>query len=120
MGQTITIQLNTQKNKKYRGVVSEILPVFDEPSQSFIVKVQFTEKPDFTINGTQLEANILVGEKKNTLLIPRNYVSFGNKVQLKGSDDLKTIETGIVSTEYVEVLNGLTENDILVPVKPKK
>lgn len=120
VGQTITIQLNTQKNKKYRGVVSEILPVFDEPSQSFIVKVQFTEKPDFTINGTQLEANILVGEKKNTLLIPRNYVSFGNKVQLKGSDDLKTIETGIVSTEYVEVLNGLTENDILVPVKPKK
>ena len=120
VGQTITIQLNTQKNKKYTGVVSEILPVFDEPSQSFIVKVQFTEKPDFTINGTQLEANILVGEKKNTLLIPRNYVSFGNKVQLKGSDDLKTIETGIVSTEYVEVLNGLTENDILVPVKPKK
>ncbi|MBK9791724.1 MAG: HlyD family efflux transporter periplasmic adaptor subunit [Sphingobacteriales bacterium] len=120
VGQTITIQLNTQKNKKYTGVVSEILPVFDEPSQSFIVKVQFTEKPDFTVNGTQLEANILVGEKKNTLLIPRNYVSFGNKVQLKGSDDLKTIETGIVSTEYVEVLNGLTENDILVPVKPKK
>ena len=120
VGQTITIQLNTQKNKKYTGVVSEILPVFDEPSQSFIVKVQFTEKPDFTVNGTQLEANILVGEKKNTLLIPRNYVSFGNKVQLKSSDDLKTIETGIVSTEYVEVLNGLTENDILVPVKPKK
>ncbi|MCC6582938.1 MAG: HlyD family efflux transporter periplasmic adaptor subunit [Chitinophagales bacterium] len=120
MGQTITIQLNTQKNKEYTGVVSEILPVFDEPTQSFIVKVQFTEKPDFTVNGTQLEANILVGEKKNTLLIPRNYVSFGNKVQLKGSDDLKIIETGIVSTEYVEVLNGLTENDILVPVKPKK
>lgn len=120
VGQSVTIQLNTQKNKKYTGVVSEILPVFDEPSQSFIVKVQFTEKPDFTVNGTQLEANILIGEKKNTLLIPRNYVSFGNKVQLKDSDDLKTIETGIVSTEYVEVISGLTENDILVPIKPKK
>lgn len=120
VGQSVTVQLNTQKDKKYTGVVSEILPVFDEPSQSFIVKVQFSVKPDFTINGTQLEANILIGEKKNTLLIPRNYVSFGNKVQLKGSDDLKTIETGIVSTEYVEVISGLTEHDILVPVKPKK
>lgn len=120
IGQQVTIQLNTQKNKKYNGVVSEILPVFDEQSQSFIVKVQFVEKPDFTVNGTQLEANILIGEKKNTLLIPRNYVSYGNKVQIKDSDELTIIETGIVSTEYVEVLNGLTEKDILVPIKPKK
>jgi multidrug efflux pump subunit AcrA (membrane-fusion protein) len=120
VGQTVTVLLNTQKNKKYSAVVSEILPVFDEPSQSFIVKVQFIEKPDFTVNGTQLEANILIGEKKNTLLIPRNYVSFGNKVQVKGGKDLKVIETGIVSTEYVEVLSGLTENDVLIPVKPKK
>ena len=120
VGQAVTVLLNTQKNKKYSAVVSEILPVFDEPSQSFIVKVQFIEKPDFTVNGTQLEANILIGEKKNTLLIPRNYVSFGNKVQVKGGKDLKVIETGIVSTEYVEVLSGLTENDVLIPVKPKK
>ena len=120
VGQTVTIQLNTQKSKKYSAIISEILPVFDEPSQSFIVKVQFVEKPDFTVNGTQLEANILIGEKKNALLIPRNYLSFGNKVQLKDAKDLKTVETGIVSTEYVEILNGLSENDILIPVKPKK
>ncbi len=120
VGQFVTVQLNTQKTKKYTGVVSELLPVFDELSQSFIVKVQFTEKPDFTVNGTQLEANIMIGEKKNTLLIPRSYVSFGNKVQLKGSKDLKVIETGIISTEYVEVLSGLNEKDILVPVKPRK
>jgi len=120
VGQTVVIQLNTQKTKKYSGVVSEVLPVFDELSQSFIAKVQFTEKPDFTVNGTQLEANIVIGEKKNTLLIPRSYVSFRNTVQLKGNNDLKVIETGIISTEYVEVLSGLTEKDILVPVKPKK
>lgn len=120
VGQKATIQLNTKKNKNYSGVISEILPVFDEQSQSFIVKVQFIEKPDFTVNGTQLEANILVRENKNTLLIPRNYMTYGNKVQLKNEKDLKVIETGIISTEYVEVLKGLTENDILVPIKPKK
>lgn len=120
IGQQVSIQLNTQKNKMYKGTVNEILPVFDEASQSFIVKVQFVNKPDFTINGTQLEANIFIQEKKNVLLIPRNYLSFGNKVQLKDSNNLKKIEVGIVSTEYVEVLKGITENDILVPVKPKK
>lgn len=120
VGQKVMIQLNTQKKKNYSGVISEILPVFDEQSQSFIVKVQFTEKPDFTVNGTQLEANILTGEKKNTLLIPRNYMTYGNKVQLKNEKDLRVIETGVISTEYVEVLKGLAENDILVPIKPKK
>lgn len=120
VGQSVIIQLNTQKSKKYAATISEILPVFDEQSQSFIVKVQFVEKPDFTVNGTQLEANILIGEKKNALLIPRNYLYYGNKVQLKDAKDLKTVETGIISTEYVEILNGLSEKDIIVPVKPKK
>ncbi len=120
VGQIVTIQLNTQKNKKYQAAISEIMPQFDEQSQSFIVKVQFADKPDFTINGTQLEANVLIGEKKNALLIPRNYMTFGNKVQVKGNDKLVTITPGIVSTEYVEVLSGISENDILVPVKPQR
>ena len=120
VGQNVEIQLNTQKDKKYKATISEILPVFDEQSQSFIVKVQFLDKPDFTINGTQLEANVFITEKKNALLIPRSYLSYGNKVQLKDSKDLKTINVGIISTEYVEVLSGLTENDVLVTIKPSK
>lgn len=120
VGQNVVVQLNTQKDKKYNATISEILPVFDEQSQSFIVKVLFLDKPDFTINGTQLEANVLIKEKKNALLIPRSYLSYGNKVQLKNSKELKTIDIGIISTEYVEVLNGLSENDVLVPVKPNK
>lgn len=120
VGQNVVIQLNTQKDKKYNATISEILPVFDEQSQSFIVKVQFVEKPDFTINGTQLEANVFIAEKKNALLIPRSYLSYGNKVQLKDSKDLKEVNIGIISTEFVEVLSGLTESDILVPIKPNK
>ena len=69
-------------------------------------------------HGTQLEANILIGEKKNALLVPRNYVGFGNKVNIKGKDENVIIKTGIVSTEYVEVLDGVTKDDILLPLKP--
>ena len=70
------------------------------------------------IFGTPLEGNILVGEKKNALLIPREYMGYGNKVMLKGQDTALIIKTGIVSTDYVEVLEGITANDILAPVKP--
>jgi multidrug resistance efflux pump len=120
LGQEVVLQLNTQKNKKYKGLIDEILPQFDINTQSFIVKVKFVDKPDFTINGTQLEANIKIEEKKNALLIPRNYMYYGNKVQKKDSEELSTIQTGIISTEYIEVLEGISESDILIPIKPKK
>lgn len=70
---------------------------------------------DNSLFGTQLEANILVGEKKNALLVPRNYVGFGNKVNVKGKDENVIIKTGIVSTEYVEVLDGVTKVHLFYP-----
>lgn len=119
LGQKAVIQLNTQKDKKYMGEVYEILPSFDDASQSFICKVRFTETLDFSIAGTQLETNIIIGEKKNVLLIPRSLLGYGNKVKLAGSDTLKTIKTGIISTQWVEITEGLSENDALVALKPQ-
>lgn len=117
LGQTVFVQLNTNKNTTYNGKITEILSAFDEQSQSFICKVTF-EKPFInSLFGTQLEANILVGEKKNALLVPRNYVGFGNKVNVKGKDEYVIIKPGIISTEYVEVLEGLSKNDVLLPLK---
>jgi multidrug efflux pump subunit AcrA (membrane-fusion protein) len=120
VGQEVVIQLNTQKNKTYKGQVYEILPSFEEATQSFICKVSFKDSLDFTIIGTQLEGNIVIGEKKNVLLIPRTYLGYGNKVQLKNIDTITTIQTGIISTEWVEVLSGLAEKDVIVPLQPKK
>jgi multidrug efflux pump subunit AcrA (membrane-fusion protein) len=118
LGQQVFIKLNTNKNKVLIGKISEILAAFDTQSQSFICKATFDDVIDNSLFGTQLEANILVGEKKNALLVPRNYVGFGNKVNVKGKDENVIIKTGIVSTEYVEVLDGVTKDDILLPLKP--
>ncbi|MFM7017831.1 efflux RND transporter periplasmic adaptor subunit [Flavobacterium sp.] len=118
LGQVVYIKLNTDKNNLICGKVSEILSAFDEGTQSFICKVKFDKLIKNSFFGTQLEANILVGEKKNALLIPRNYVGFGNKVNIKGKEMDIIIKPGIVSTEYVEVLEGVTKEDVLLPLKP--
>ncbi|MEY3450930.1 MAG: hypothetical protein RL711_755 [Bacteroidota bacterium] len=118
LGQKTFIQLNVQKGKSYEGIVSEILPMFEESSQSFICKVSFTKPLTFKITGTQLEANIEVGHKNKALLIPRSLLDFGNKVKVKGKENLVEIKTGIVSTEWVEVLSGITADDELLPLKP--
>ena len=118
LGQLVFVKLNTNKNNIYNGKITEILSAFDTQTQSFICKVTFDKTIKNSLFGTQLEANILVGEKKNALLVPRNYVGFGNKVNVKGKDENVIIKTGIISTEYVEVLEGIDKNTILLPLKP--
>lgn len=118
IGQTVFIKLNTNKAEVYTGKISEILSAFDQQTQSFICKVVFVKPFNTSLFGTQLEANVLVGEKKNAFLIPRNYVGFGNKVNVKDKNEIVIIKTGIISTEYVEVLEGIDKNDILLPLKP--
>jgi multidrug efflux pump subunit AcrA (membrane-fusion protein) len=117
-GQKVLIRLNTHPNAIYEALVKEILPTFDEATQSFIGRAEFVKPLDFSVSGTQLEANIEIAQRRNVLVIPREYMGFGNKVQLKSTKENKIITPGIVSNEYVEVLSGLTEKDILVPLKP--
>lgn len=112
VGQEAIIELNTEKNKTYKGKVSEIYPAFDEQTQSFYCKVVFTEKPTFRIAGTQLQANIIVDTKKNTLVIPKNFLGYGNKVKVKGKGEV-AIETGFIANDLVEVKSGLSESDII-------
>lgn len=118
-GQEVKLQLNTAKDRVLYGQVDEILSAFDDKSQSFFCKILLRDTIPASLNiyGTPLEANILTGEKKNTLLIPRHYMGYGNKVMIKGMDSTTIIRTGIVSTDYVEVLEGLTSDDILLPIK---
>jgi multidrug resistance efflux pump len=109
LGQKVIIQLNTDKIKNYNGIVAEIYPAFDDQSQSFYCKVKFTDEMLFRISGTQLQANIIINEKNNMLVIPRNYLNYGNKVNVKGKGPV-FVETGFVSTDWVEIKKGIDEN----------
>jgi multidrug efflux pump subunit AcrA (membrane-fusion protein) len=118
IGQTVFIRLNTQKDSVHRAKVTEILSAFDEEVQSFVCKAVFENPALLPLYGTQLEGNILVGQKKNVLLVPRNVVGYGNTVRVKDKKEMVKIKTGIVSTDYVEVVEGLSTEDIVLPQKP--
>ena len=117
IGQTVFVKLNTDSDKIYNAKITEILAAFDEKSQSFICKAVFEEQLDIAFYGTQLEANVLTSEKKDALLIPRDLMDFGNRVNVKGKKEYVTIKTGIISSEYVEVLGGISKEDIILPLK---
>lgn len=117
-GQTVMIKLNTNRDKVYKATISQILPAFDETSRSFIIKAYFNDKIDFNITGTQLEANIFIETKKNALVIPLDYLSYGNKVMLSEDSKMITIKTGIVSSEWVEIISGLEVNQTIIKEEP--
>lgn len=119
VGQEAVIQLNTNKQKTYKGKVAEILPAFNEKTQSFICKIHFADSLDFRIVNTQLQVNIITGTTKNALLIPRNYLQYGNLVNIKGEVDPVKIETKFISTEWVQVLSGIDESTTIVTDKLK-
>jgi len=113
LNQKVVIRLNTNKQKNLTGIISEIYPSFDKQTQSFYCKVVFTDSLNFLISGTQLQANIITQEKENLLVIPRKFLDYGNNVNVKGKGKRK-IETGFVSTEWVEIRSGINENNTLV------
>jgi HlyD family secretion protein len=113
IGQEVLIQLNVNSGKTYKAKISEIVPSFDEATQSFICKAHFTDQLDFNIAGTQLQANIIVAEKKNALVIPKLFLGYGNKVKTKSKGEV-TIQPGFISGEWVEVLGGLEENETII------
>ncbi len=118
IGQTVYIKLNTEKDTTYLGKIVEIENNFDVQNQSFVCKVQLDKMPSTIYNGTQLEANILVGHKNQALLLPRKYLGFGNKVQIKGEKQPRIVKIGILSTEFVEILDGVKKGEIVEPLKP--
>ncbi|MBN1649868.1 MAG: HlyD family efflux transporter periplasmic adaptor subunit [Bacteroidales bacterium] len=114
--QKVLIELNTQKTKVYEGIISEIYPAFDEQTQSFYCKAEFIDSLEFKISGTQLTANIIIGNKENVLVIPRNYLGYGNKVNVKDSGII-SVETGFISNDWVEIKSGIDEKSILLTEK---
>lgn len=117
VGQRAHIQLNVDKGQVLEGVVTTLYPLYDETSQSFLCDVVFEKPLSFDVIGTRLEANIDVASRKQVLLIPRAYLSYSNAVQIKGEDQPRPVEVGIRSTEWVEITSGLTEQDVLIPLK---
>ena len=111
--QQVLISLNTDKEKIYKAYISKIYPSFDANSQSFLVEATFINKPAILKDGTQLQANIIVDQKKNVMVIPAAYLLEGDSISLIESHQRKAIKTGIKTLEWIEVTGGLQENETI-------
>ena len=116
IGQAVSVHINTYPDQSFPARVSKIYPGFDESEQSYVLEAQFDQMPEKMFSGTQLQANIETDRRKNVVVIPREFVSKGSFVRLENGEE-KQIETGSKNNDWVEVISGISEQDIIV--KPR-
>jgi multidrug efflux pump subunit AcrA (membrane-fusion protein) len=114
LGQEVLISLNSIKDAVFKAKVTKIYPAFNSTDQSFVVEATFTDNPGKVLNGTQLQANIIVQTKKNASVIPSYFLINGDYVLLKDSKEKKPVKTGIHTLEWTEITGGLNPGDVLV------
>jgi multidrug efflux pump subunit AcrA (membrane-fusion protein) len=119
VGQLTLISLNSIKDRVFKARITKIYPAFNTAEQSFVIEAAFTDQPGQLLNGTQLQANIIIQEKKNAMVIPSWYLISGDYVMLKGSKEKKAVKTGIRTLEWTEITGGLSPADVLILLKQK-
>ena len=115
----VVVSLNTDKGKTYNARISKIYPAFNDKEQSFIAEATFENIPEDLYYDTQLQANIIVAEKTNALIVPAKYIINGNSLELDNGKTVQIVK-GISNNEWVEVLDGTTEKETIVFHNSKK
>ncbi len=119
VGQKAEIKL---AGTSYAGTVSEIKRLAetgDSDKAKVTVSVRFDEPDDNIFIGLEADVTIFTTEKSNVLTIPLEayYVDDGGTYCYTiedGTIEKKYITTGIESADYVEVMMGLSNGDIVI------
>jgi HlyD family secretion protein len=133
VGMTTRIKVGALPTDVVTGRVSRIAPQAQqkEGATLFDVEVELDPSAKITLRaGYSANADVIVREKKDVLVIPERLVTFedgGKKatVEIAGADPKKPgkkveIKTGISDGLNVEVMSGLKKGDRVVERPPKE
>lgn len=113
-GQKTYISLNSERDNLLPACISKIYPSFDQTDQAFTADATFDKVPAGIKDGTQLQANIIISQKSNALVIPTQYLLPGDSVLLKNGKKKIHVQTGIRTLEYTEITGGLPADATII------
>ncbi len=121
-GQQVLLKTDITGDTIYIATVTKIYSLMDEAGQSFRVDAVFNENFPHPFIHNGVEANIIINEKKNALVIPRSALTGTDSlfIQQNGKQERIKVETGIVSSDYIEILKGIDESTQIIIPKTKK
>jgi multidrug efflux pump subunit AcrA (membrane-fusion protein) len=115
--QQIVYEIDAYKGQVFKGIIVETYPRINQNNKTAKIISSINLEKGFEIySGMSVEANIIIAERKNALVIPREYLIEGTKVKIKGSEQLTPIKKGAEDLEFIEVLEGITKDtEITLP-----
>lgn len=111
-GQQVLITMDAYDDKVFKAHISKIYPLLNKVEQSFRVDAVFDEQLPVGIYGLNLEANIVLSENKEVMVIPVAALVKNDSVWIErdGKEVKVAVQTGMRDEEWVEVKNGIDKN----------
>ncbi|NNK10498.1 MAG: HlyD family efflux transporter periplasmic adaptor subunit [Flavobacteriaceae bacterium] len=112
IGQSALITLDAYPSLVFKAEVSKIYPKKDERSQTFTVEALFENPPSTLYPGLSGEGNIIIAQKKDALVIPKEYLLNDSIVETE--QGMISVKTGVQDLERVEIVSGIDESTYLL------
>ncbi|WP_297761320.1 efflux RND transporter periplasmic adaptor subunit [uncultured Muriicola sp.] len=116
LGQKALITLDAYPAVVFETWINKIYPKKDDRSQTFKIEAAFVTPPDKLYPGLSGEGNIIIQQKEDALVIPKEYLIGNNTVETENGEIEITI--GLQNLQDVEVLSGINSSTYLL--KPKE
>lgn len=118
-GQEVLAKIDAFGDQTFKATVTQVHQLVDSREQSIRVDADFEEPLPHTFSGLAVEANIIIQRKEHALVIPKSVLLPGDSVLIQtGQGDQKVkIRKGIETLDEVEVLEGLSAENVLLVKK---
>jgi multidrug efflux pump subunit AcrA (membrane-fusion protein) len=115
-GQDVLVKMDLYKDRTFKARVTKLYPTLNPENQSVRADAEFVETPPRLVANAFAEANIVISRKAAALTVPKSLV-LNDSVLVQTADGKPqkvAIRKGIETTDYVEVLGGLTKDATLI------
>jgi multidrug efflux pump subunit AcrA (membrane-fusion protein) len=116
LGQEVLVKMDLYGDRTFKAQVRKIYPMLTKQDQSFRVDAAFPEPLPARFAGVSVEANIITARKDRALVIPKTALLAGDSVEVRLANGVQKIKIrkGVETFEFVEVLDGLSEQSEVV------
>lgn len=115
LGQKVYFETDAFPNEQFEARMSKIVPVLHKVNRSFEAEAKVLESRNFYPQSS-VEANILIRENFQALVIPTDFLLKGDSVLLQKGDKKIKLSTGTRNEEWLEVKKGLSNGDVIKKV----
>lgn len=117
-GQKVVLTLDSRPGEVLEAELSLIRPMMQSATRTFLANATFSKPMPGLYPGLSAEANIIIETKPKALLIPIGYLVSDSLVYISPETTTR-VKTGDKNLEWVEVMEGLKEGQIIYAPLPK-